>query len=129
MTLLRILTYSLLLVAISLGDLMGSGVVMETEHSHGVDAEHGHQHSENEHHSHDHDGASSPHGDSGDCGHDGDHHSHSHVVFVGTDLPLNIASFLKDQALCPVALERFSTESDSCPDGPSYSLTKPPRLV
>ncbi len=119
----RVFLQSLLIIAVSFGNVLGSAMVVEVEHSHEVGTGHDHQHERHDHHSHE-DEAPSPDEDS----RDGEEHSHSHVVSLGMDSPFVAPEFPKSQAFPSRILPNPLPASDQFPDGPYFALIKPPQL-
>ena len=114
--------------SIAEGHLHGHAPIQagEGKHHHGHD--HGHDH---DHHGHDHAPANEPtdpcdsHGGDSNC----PTQEHSHTKTLGGDAPLMIAEFAKASSLRLASIGKPILCRDSCPEGPYYTLAKPPQLA
>jgi hypothetical protein len=132
MTTIRSVLHVLLTISIILVYGGGSVVAAEVEHSH--DHAHLHENVENHHgdhdHGHHHEPVDSPAEDQGEQ--DGNEQdkphssSHSHIVSMEVS-----AFMIGNEPACP-RFERLVSQfpirlDEGCPDGPSFSLMKPPQ--
>jgi ABC-type nickel/cobalt efflux system permease component RcnA len=126
----RAILQSLLVIAVTFVYVAGPYLTVEMEHSHEVSENHGHQHPRDDHdHSHHpHDEGSIPSSEAPDSDStEGDCHSHTHVVSLDMDTPFATAShstFVANR----IGAYRPAAISELVPDGPRFSLIKPPQL-
>ena len=135
------------LLILSVGVVYGLGpkVIVEFAHTHAVLGEHEHAHSSktherghgdfsHDHHSHDHDShrdhqdpAQTP-DDSPEEDPGGTSHQHSHIVSLGTDIPMIPGATPQIGMVSLTSVKLPCREPDICPDDPYFPLIKPPQL-
>lgn len=123
--------HSLLIAAITLVYVAGPRVAVEIEHSHeeGHAAHHhphagfGGGHADHSHHDHSVPSPDDPVDEERGSG------SHTHVVSLGLDVPCTASQFPQIQTVFRTCLGSSQPERHPCPDGPVFSLIKPPQLA
>ena len=111
---------------------IGATFSVVVEHHHHADEHHDHSHLELvlDHHDDDshHEPVNAPEEGQGDEEAPPSHSPHSHFVFVGADVPVN----LQDHVCSNLSVHGRTFDvplREDCPDGPSFDLEKPPQLV